>query len=72
MAQLIIAFSAKYIALFAYAKIIFIVLKLDRFKELFGQPLQTFLKFFFICLVSYKCIEVSFGMIEQFELLHTT
>ena len=72
MAQFIIYSAAKLIALFAYAKVIFIILKLDRFIELFGKPTQTLLKYFFICLVSYKCIEVSFGMIEQFELLHTT
>jgi len=71
MAQLIIAFTAKYIALFAYAKIMFIIIRLERFKELFGQSFQTFLKYLFICLISYKCIEVSFGLIEQFELLRT-
>ena len=71
MAQFIIYSAAKFIALFAYAKIIFIILKLDRFKELFGKPTQTLLKYFFICLISYKVIEVSHGLIEQFELLNT-
>jgi len=71
MAQFIIYSAAKFIALFAYAKIIFIILKLDRFIELFGKPTQTLLKYFFICLISYKVIEVSYGLIEQFELLNT-
>ena len=71
MSHFVIYASAKFIALFAYAKIIFIILKLDRFIELFGKPTQTLLKYFFICLISYKVIEVSFGLIEQFELLNT-
>ena len=71
MTQFIVYSTAKFIALLTYAKIIFIILKLDRFKELFGQSTQTLLKYFFICLISYKCIEVSYGLIEQFELLNT-
>ena len=65
-----IFFIAKLIALFAFAKVLFLIIKLDRFVELYGKSAQTFLKYFFICLISYKCIEVSYGLIEQFELLN--
>ena len=71
MVQLLIVFTLKLIALFAFSRAIFLILALDRFKELYGESLRTILKYLFICLISYKCIEVSFGLIEQFELLRT-
>jgi len=71
MNQLLIFFTLKLIALFAFSRAIFLILKLDRFIELFGKPTQTLFKYFFICLISYKVIDVSYGLIEQFELLNT-
>ena len=71
MSKLLIFFTLKLIALFAFSRAIFLILKLDRFKELYGGSMRTILKYFFICLISYKCIEVSYGLIEQFELLNT-
>ena len=52
-------------------KVIFILVNLDYTKRIYGKVIQKYLKFFFICLISYKFFDITFGFMEQVELLKT-
>ena len=64
-----IFFIAKLIALFAFAKALFLIIKLNRFVELYGKSAQAFLKYFFICLISYKFIEITFDFLNRLNFI---
>jgi hypothetical protein len=48
-------------------KVIFILVNLDYTKRIYGKVIQKYLKIFFICLVTYKFFDITFGFMEQVE-----
>ena len=71
MQLLIILFLIRLVTLFAFMKVLFILVNLEYTKRIYGKAIQKYLKFFFICLISYKFFDITFGFMEQVELLKT-
>jgi hypothetical protein len=71
MQLLIILFLIRLVTLFAFMKVLFILVNLEYTKRIYGKAIQKYLKIFFICLATYKFFDITFGFMDQVELLNT-
>ena len=71
MQLLIILFLIRLVTLFAFMKVLFILVNLEYTKRIYGKAIQKYLKIFFICLITYKFFDITFGFMEQVELLNS-
>jgi hypothetical protein len=71
MQLLIFLFLIRLVTLFAFMKVLFILVNLEYTKRIYGKAIQKYLKIFFICLITYKFFDITFGFMEQVELLNS-
>jgi len=71
MQLLIFLYLVRLITLIAFMKVIFILVNLDYTKRIYGKAIQKYLKIFFICLITYKFFDITFGFMEQVEHFNT-
>lgn len=71
MKLLIFLYVLRYVALFAFTKAIFIIINLDYFERTISKTIRNYSKILLICVITYKFFDISFGFIEQVEILNT-
>jgi len=71
MKLLIFLYLLRLGTLYAFTKVIFILINLEYFEKIYGNTIKKYTKIFFICLITYKLFDITFGFIEQVELLNT-